>query len=167
MELFSLEEKATQLPGGLFVFAFTNASVDSLRIIRRVAVGARDDAIASQELQIDPLKELRRIFSVSFVVCATEGEMAASGEFGKSREESLMFCDGCGSPVQPGQAFCSKCGKQIVGAIAFARPLPGRVQWHTHLLGILWLAFSALNAVGGVVLDRAGEQVDVGLLTSA
>jgi hypothetical protein len=26
------------------------------------------------------------------------------------------------------------------------------VQRHVHLLGILWLAFSALNAIGGVVL---------------
>jgi hypothetical protein len=28
----------------------------------------------------------------------------------------------------------------------------GRVQGHIHLLGILWLAFSAFNAVGGLVL---------------
>lgn len=63
-----------------------------------------------------------------------------------------MFCDGCGSPVQAGQAFCSKCGKQIIGPLAFARPASGRVQRHAHLLGILWLAFSALNAVGGVFL---------------
>jgi len=32
------------------------------------------------------------------------------------------------------------------------QPLPGRVQGHVHLLGIMWLAFSAFNAVGGVVL---------------
>jgi hypothetical protein len=31
LELFSLEEKAAQLPGGLFVFAFATAGVDSLR----------------------------------------------------------------------------------------------------------------------------------------
>ena len=28
----------------------------------------------------------------------------------------------------------------------------GRVQEHIHLLGILWLAISAFNAVGGVIL---------------
>jgi hypothetical protein len=31
-------------------------------------------------------------------------------------------------------------------------PRPGRVQGHVHLLGIMWLAISAFNAVGGVVL---------------
>ena len=58
-----------------------------------------------------------------------------------------MFCDGCGATVQPGQSFCSKCGKQIVGTIA-PQPLPGKVQRHVHLLAILWLAFSALSDSG-------------------
>jgi hypothetical protein len=63
-----------------------------------------------------------------------------------------MFCDGCGNTVQPGQAFCSKCGKQIVGPVAVMQSRPGRVQAHVHLLGLLWLAISAFNAVVGVVL---------------
>ena len=62
-----------------------------------------------------------------------------------------MFCDGCGATVQPGQAFCSKCGKQIVGPV-MATQRPGRVQTHVHLLGILWLAVSAFNTIGGVIL---------------
>jgi hypothetical protein len=66
--------------------------------------------------------------------------------------ESEMFCDGCGGAVQPGQSFCSKCGKQIVGPVLVEQPLSGRVQQHMHLLGILWLAMSAFNAVGGLVL---------------
>jgi hypothetical protein len=63
-----------------------------------------------------------------------------------------MFCDGCGAAVQTGQGFCSKCGKQILGPVAATRPLPGRVQQHGHLLGILWLAISAFNALGGIIL---------------
>ncbi|HEY4904909.1 MAG TPA: zinc ribbon domain-containing protein [Candidatus Sulfotelmatobacter sp.] len=63
-----------------------------------------------------------------------------------------MFCDGCGSAVQAGQAFCSRCGKQIVGVIHTMLPVRGRVAEHIHLLGILWLAISAFNAVGGVAL---------------
>jgi hypothetical protein len=63
-----------------------------------------------------------------------------------------MFCDSCGTVVQPGQAFCGKCGKQIVGPVSFAQPRPGRVQGHVRLLGILWLAFSAFNTIGAVVL---------------
>jgi len=63
-----------------------------------------------------------------------------------------MFCDACGAPVQPGQGFCSKCGKQIVGPVSFAQPRPGRVQGHVRLLGLFWLAFSAFNTVGAAVL---------------
>jgi hypothetical protein len=63
-----------------------------------------------------------------------------------------MFCDGCGATVEPGQAFCSKCGKQIVGPISFMRPRPGRVQEHFRLLAFLWLALSSFNTIGGVVL---------------
>lgn len=67
-----------------------------------------------------------------------------------------MFCDGCGTAVQPGQSFCSNCGKQILGTIAL-QALPGRVQRHLHLLAILWLAFSAFNTLGGLVLLTLGN----------
>ena len=64
-----------------------------------------------------------------------------------------MFCDGCGSAVQAGQGFCSKCGKQILGPVAAAmQARPGRVQRHVKLLGLLWLALAALSTIGGIVL---------------
>ncbi len=63
-----------------------------------------------------------------------------------------MFCDGCGAAVQAGQAFCSRCGKQIVGPVLALQPMSGRVQEHVHLLGVLWLAVSALTTIGGLVL---------------
>jgi predicted nucleic acid-binding Zn ribbon protein len=62
-----------------------------------------------------------------------------------------MFCDGCGSAVQPGQPFCSSCGKQILGAVV-AMHRRGRVQQHIHLVGIFWFAISAFNSLIGVVL---------------
>jgi len=68
-----------------------------------------------------------------------------------------MFCDGCGAAVQPGQGFCSSCGKQIIGAVAVVQPRPGRVQAHLNLLAILWFALSALNALAGVVLVILGN----------
>jgi len=61
-----------------------------------------------------------------------------------------MFCDKCGAPAQAGQRFCSRCGKEFAGAISF--PRRNRVAEHIRLLGILWLALSALNAVGGLIL---------------
>jgi hypothetical protein len=68
-----------------------------------------------------------------------------------------MFCDGCGSALQPDQAFCSKCGKQIVGPITIPQSMRGRVERHIHLLGILWLAFSAFNTLGGLFLLLLGN----------
>lgn len=67
-----------------------------------------------------------------------------------------MFCDRCGTALQPGQAFCSKCGKQIVGVVSVAQLPPGRVQNHVHLLGILWFALSAFNGLGGLFLMILG-----------
>jgi hypothetical protein len=63
-----------------------------------------------------------------------------------------MFCDRCGTAVQPEQRFCGQCGKEFSGVIAVAYPRSNRVQEHVRLLGILWLALSALNAVAGFVL---------------
>ncbi len=63
-----------------------------------------------------------------------------------------MFCDGCGTAVQPGQGFCSHCGKQIVGPVTALPGRPRRVQSNLHMLAILWLAFSAFNTISGVVV---------------
>jgi hypothetical protein len=61
-----------------------------------------------------------------------------------------MFCDQCGTQLQVGQQFCNRCGKEIKGPIFSPVPLPGRVAGHIRLLGILWLALSALDVVSGV-----------------
>lgn len=62
-----------------------------------------------------------------------------------------MFCDKCGAPAQPDQRFCSRCGKEFAGgAVGF--PRRSRVAEHIRLLGIFWLAMSALNAVAGIFM---------------
>src|SRR5450432_1019863 len=63
-----------------------------------------------------------------------------------------MFCDGCGTAFQAGQRFCSVCGKECAGVVPVGYPRRSRVQEHVRLLAILWFAFSALNALGGVIL---------------
>jgi hypothetical protein len=35
--------------------------------------------------------------------------------------------------------------------------MPGRVERHIHLLGILWLAYSAFNTLGGLILLILGR----------
>ncbi|HUO17401.1 MAG TPA: hypothetical protein VMX38_20640 [Verrucomicrobiae bacterium] len=68
-----------------------------------------------------------------------------------------MFCDGCGAAVQPGQAYCSKCGKQILGPVLASQPVANRVQEHLHLLAILWFAYAALIGLAGLVLFILGS----------
>jgi len=66
-----------------------------------------------------------------------------------------MFCDRCGAAVQPDQRFCGRCGKEFSASV-IAYPAAGRVHEHIRLLGILWLALSALNAVAGFVQASRG-----------
>ncbi|MCU1297473.1 MAG: hypothetical protein JWO91_1751 [Acidobacteriaceae bacterium] len=64
-----------------------------------------------------------------------------------------MFCDQCGSQLQVGQGFCSRCGKQITGGVVqLSHPRRSRVGEHIRLLGILWLALSAFEAMGGMAV---------------
>ena len=60
-----------------------------------------------------------------------------------------MFCDACGAALQPGQGYCTRCSKQVIGPVVAGS---GRVARHAHLLGILWIAYSAISGIGGVVL---------------
>jgi hypothetical protein len=60
-----------------------------------------------------------------------------------------MFCDACGAALQPGQAYCTRCSKQVIGPVVAGS---GRVARHTHLLGILWVAYSAISLLGGAIL---------------
>jgi hypothetical protein len=62
-----------------------------------------------------------------------------------------MFCDQCGAQLEVNQGFCSRCGKEVRGPVMIAAPRPGRVQAHIRLLGILWLALSAFDVMGGIV----------------
>ncbi|HEX7895653.1 MAG TPA: zinc ribbon domain-containing protein [Terriglobales bacterium] len=63
-----------------------------------------------------------------------------------------MFCDSCGTQLQATQKFCSGCGKPVSAGMIPAYPQRNRIQEHVRLLAILWFAFSAFEAIGGVVL---------------
>lgn len=57
-----------------------------------------------------------------------------------------MYCNSCGSPVAANQAVCSRCGTAV------GQPLMNRVEQHLKLLGILWIAYAVLHAIGAAVL---------------
>ncbi len=61
-----------------------------------------------------------------------------------------MFCNRCGKPVE-GQATCPACG-QVQPVAILATPQPSRVHQHARVLGVLWIAYSLISLLGGVVL---------------
>jgi hypothetical protein len=60
-----------------------------------------------------------------------------------------MFCDQCGAQLQTGQARCVRCSKPVTGPVEHGR---NRVREHVKLVGIFWMAYSALHLAGGVIL---------------
>ena|SRR5271155_1861409 len=58
-----------------------------------------------------------------------------------------MYCDQCGTQLQANDARCGRCGKTVVGLVELRR---SRVREHVRLLGILWMAYSALHVVAGI-----------------
>ncbi len=69
-----------------------------------------------------------------------------------------MFCDSCGAELKIGERFCASCGKPPgAAAVSLASATASRTARHVHLLGILWIAASVLNLIGGAVLFILGN----------
>lgn len=66
-----------------------------------------------------------------------------------------MFCNRCGSPLEPNLVACLKCGRRVgdpTGAIA-----QSRLERHLQTLSILWMAISGLfliPAAGLMIFGR-------------
>ena len=58
-----------------------------------------------------------------------------------------MFCNQCGAELQAEQGFCARCGRPAAGRVV---QQSNRVREHLKLVGILWMAYSALHAVAGL-----------------
>jgi hypothetical protein len=69
-----------------------------------------------------------------------------------------MFCDRCGTALQPPVRFCPQCGRQF--EIAPPRPaVANRVYRHLRTLAVLWLVYSGFRILPGLFLhnlDRWG-----------
>jgi len=61
-----------------------------------------------------------------------------------------MFCDRCGTRLSESQSFCPSCGRSV--QITPPVPAASRIASHIRLLGILWLAVSALRIIPGLFL---------------
>ncbi len=64
-----------------------------------------------------------------------------------------MFCSGCGQAMEPGQAFCPKCGRPLAPAVP---PVPGlQFQVESYAgkvkaLSIFWFVYAGLSLVLGL-----------------
>jgi hypothetical protein len=68
-----------------------------------------------------------------------------------------MFCNRCGTELQPDFLACPKCGKRIgdpVSAVA-----QSRLERHLHTLGILWIAIGGLFLIPALVLMLLGNTI--------
>lgn len=74
-----------------------------------------------------------------------------------------MYCPQCGFQVLPDHRFCSKCGQSLSGVSAFSPASPvssqsvnpaqsSRVARHLHVLAILWIIFSILRLIPGLMM---------------
>ena len=61
-----------------------------------------------------------------------------------------MFCDRCGREVAANQQFCGACGK-AVATTGLGTPI-SRLGRHLHILGILWLVYSAFALLASCVI---------------
>jgi zinc-ribbon domain len=57
-----------------------------------------------------------------------------------------MFCDSCGTELREDQRFCPACGKAVAGVTRKG------ISTHVRLLGILWLAYSAVRLIPGIAI---------------
>jgi len=61
-----------------------------------------------------------------------------------------VFCDRCGTQLPQSAAFCAGCGKAV--GVTPLVPARGRIAGHVRLLGIFWLAMSAIHLIPGLVM---------------
>lgn len=66
-----------------------------------------------------------------------------------------MFCDKCGAQLGTNQRFCGACGAEV--APSGLPTQASRISRHLHLLGVLWVAYSALGLIGAAVLMVLGR----------
>jgi hypothetical protein len=66
-----------------------------------------------------------------------------------------MFCNNCGSELQPNQAICPRCSVPVAGRYVQR----SRIETHLTVLGILWIAYSLMHLLGGIVLFFVREWI--------
>jgi hypothetical protein len=63
-----------------------------------------------------------------------------------------MYCTSCGTENTSAAPFCGRCGQSTNAPGSIAGPTASRLHGHIRLLGILWIALSAIHLIPGLVL---------------
>src|SRR5262249_445067 len=78
----------------------------------------------------------------------------------------LVYCDSCGSPLNPSGQFCSSCGKRWTPASEYAYRRPysrhysdDRVRRNIGALSTLWLVYGILRMAAALALCCFGHLV--------
>jgi hypothetical protein len=66
-----------------------------------------------------------------------------------------MFCNQCGTQVQPDYIVCPKCGKPLSRPVAASNQ--SRLERHLRTLGILWIVVGTLFLVPSLILFVLGS----------
>jgi hypothetical protein len=68
----------------------------------------------------------------------------------------LVFCNRCGTPLQPGFSVCPRCAKQIGDPTRSVAQ--DRLEGHLRLLGILWIVLGSFFVVPAAFLLLFGSR---------
>jgi hypothetical protein len=75
-----------------------------------------------------------------------------------------MFCNQCGTEVQPDYKLCPKCGLPIgQQARPVATSTPGRLERHLRTLGILWIVVGVLFLIPSIIALAVGSIAHVAI----
>jgi zinc ribbon protein len=72
-----------------------------------------------------------------------------------------MYCERCGTQIQPGVRFCSGCGRSFEPSPVLSQQTDGRVHRHLRLLAVLWMAMGGLRLFAAAALYTIGRFVFV------
>ncbi|MGB9403304.1 MAG: zinc ribbon domain-containing protein [Candidatus Acidiferrales bacterium] len=65
-----------------------------------------------------------------------------------------MFCDRCGTALNPQAQFCSVCGRPI--SVSTTAASAGKLEKHVGILGVLWIVLGALRIMSAAWLYFIG-----------
>ncbi|HZR67269.1 MAG TPA: zinc ribbon domain-containing protein [Terriglobales bacterium] len=71
-----------------------------------------------------------------------------------------MFCNRCGTQLQPDFNLCPKCGAPVENKAPVVSPAPapqGRLQRHLRTVGILWIVVGGLWVIPSLFLIGLGH----------